>query len=124
LNTYEVMIILPGTLMDEDQERTIGQVGREIEKLKGTVLDTEKLGKRTFARPLNRLQSGMYVRVGFTLDPASVSALLERLELNEEIFRVQVTRRPRVSPAAAAEAKKDTEEGKRDGESESRVSGG
>jgi ribosomal protein S6 len=125
LNTYDALMIVPGAVADEDLERVFGQVRDEVARLNGSVLRAEKVGKRGFARPLKKQQGGVYARVGFTLDPDSVDALRGWFSLNEDVFRVQVTRAEAASPEKGPEP---SEAGKKEesshGKSESSVSGG
>jgi ribosomal protein S6 len=62
----------------------------EITRLDGNVLTTEVLGKRTFARPMQKRDNGIYVKIRFELDPSQVSVLLGRYRLAEDVFRVQI----------------------------------
>jgi len=53
-------------------------------------LQSEVLGKRTFARPMQKCDHGVYVRIRFELDSASLATLRERYHLVEDLFRVQL----------------------------------
>jgi ribosomal protein S6 len=77
----------------------IGKVREEIEKAGGRVESTTRLGKRSFARKLDRQESGHYVVIGFHLPAAQVKPLAERYQLMEGILRVQILG---ASPAPAA----------------------
>ena len=55
-----------------------------------TVLSTDVLGKKSFARPMRKRDSGVYVKIRFELDPAQVSTLVGRYLLVEDVFRVQI----------------------------------
>ena len=56
----------------------------------GSFVTTEVLGKRTFARPMQKRDNGVYVKIRFELDPNQVAALLGRYHLAEDVFRVQI----------------------------------
>ncbi len=48
------------------------------------------LGKRTFARPMQKRENGVYALVRFEMDPSKVRELVNRYRLVEEVFRVQI----------------------------------
>ena len=58
--------------------------------LGGNILTKESLGKRSFARPMSKRDSGVYVKVRMELDPSKVDELVNRYALVEEVFRVQI----------------------------------
>jgi len=92
VNKYEAMIILPETIKDEEFEKKLDQVAEEIEKLGGKVASKTRLGKRTFARQMQKKDAGYYAIVSFVIGPDQIPALLARYKLNEDVFRVQIVR--------------------------------
>ena len=73
-------------------ESVLERVSSEITKLGGTVSESRVLGRREFARPLHKIESGLYARVAFKLDPGAMAALRGRLKLVEDIFRIQIVK--------------------------------
>jgi ribosomal protein S6 len=92
LNTYEGLFIFDDTLKDEELSAVQDKALAEIERQGGSVLGAKRLGRRNFARPMAKRQSGNYVRAIFNLDPNNVTPLLARYKLSEDVFRVQITR--------------------------------
>jgi len=92
VNKYEAMIILPETIKDEEFEGKLDQVAEEIEKLGGKVASKTRLGKRTFARQMQKKDAGYYAIVSFVIGSDQIPALLARYKLNEDVFRVQIVR--------------------------------
>jgi small subunit ribosomal protein S6 len=92
LNTYEGLFIFADTLKEEELKDVIDRAMAEVTKFDGSVLGVKKLGRRNFARPMDKRESGIYVRTVFNLDPQSITPLLARYKLSEDVFRVQVTR--------------------------------
>jgi len=77
--------------MKEDVlQKTLEQIQGEITKLNGTIKEARVLGRRQFARPMKKQDSGQYARVDFQLAPGSLSALQSRFKMNESIFRLQI----------------------------------
>ena len=92
MNTYEGLFIFADTLKDEELTELQDRALAEVERQGGKVLGTKRLGRRSFARTMNKKDSGIYVRAVFELAPEKVTPLIARYNLSEDIFRVQVTR--------------------------------
>ena len=90
MKKYDGLYIFAGSAKDEALDKQIDKVRGEITRLSGNVLSTDVLGKKSFARPMRKRDSGVYVKIRFELDPAQVSTLVSRYHLVEEIFRVQI----------------------------------
>ena len=90
MKKYDGLYIFVGTAKDDVLDQQIDKVCGEITRLDGNVLTTEVLGKRTFARPMQKRDNGIYVKIRFELDPSEVSVLLGRYRLAEDVFRVQI----------------------------------
>jgi ribosomal protein S6 len=122
VNKYEALIIFREDLKDTDWETAVAAVESEIQRLDGSVSSTTRLGKREFARPLQKQLSGHYGLMAFELAGDKVAPLLARLKLDERVFRVQVVTAPPVPSAPLAPkqemAKVEEEEEEDDGVSE------
>jgi len=90
MNKYDGLYIFAGTAKDDSLDKSVEKMGAEITRLGGAVLETEILGKRTFARPMQKRENGVYVRIRFNLDPLQVTPLINRYHLIEDLFRVQI----------------------------------
>ena len=108
MNKYEALFIFPESMKDEAMEASLGKIREEIEKAEGKVESTTRLGRRPFARPLDKQLAGHYMVVTFLIGGERIKPLQARFKLNEDIFRVQLVRVPEVEPEAAttAEVKK------------------
>lgn len=91
MTTYEGLLVFPERMRDEELEEARGRVVTEIERLNGKVLGSMKLGRRAFARPMKKERSGVYVRTVFEMDAAQVPVFRQRIKLNDEVVRLQVT---------------------------------
>jgi small subunit ribosomal protein S6 len=101
MNKYEAMIIFPESLKEELLDASLEKVVAEIEKSGGTVDAKTRIGRRSFARPMDKQTSGQYMVVTFRIEGEKIAALQARFKLNEEIFRTQVVRAPEVAAPAA-----------------------
>jgi len=90
MKKYDGLYIFVDSAKDEVLDKQIEKVCGEITRLSGTVLDTQVLGKRSFARPMKKRENGIYVKIRFEMDPAQIKTLIARYRLAEEVFRVQV----------------------------------
>jgi len=102
MTKYEAMFIFPEILKEEDLDAAIDKVKTEVDKLGGRVEGATRMGRRQFARPLDKQSGGQYAVMTFQLDGSKMQGLKGRLKLNEEIFRVQIVRvdEPKAAPAA------------------------
>lgn len=92
VNKYEALMIFDESLKDAALEEALGRIKAEILKLSGTVEGVTRLGRRPFARDLNKRRAGQYVLLTLRLDGAQVKPLLARLKLSAEVFRAQIVR--------------------------------
>jgi small subunit ribosomal protein S6 len=104
VNKYEAMIIFRESLKETEWDEAVEAVRAEIKKLGGDMTSGTRLGKREFARPMQKQQGGHYGLVAFRLEGDKVAALQARLKLDERVFRVQVVTAPVAPPAPRKEA--------------------
>lgn len=93
LKKYEALFVFEGSTKDDTLDKTLERVNAEIERLGGAVESSENLGRKMFARPMKKRDSGVYVTIRFELEPSQVAALHARYRLSEDVFRVQVRAR-------------------------------
>jgi len=86
------MFILQNVETPDELEALLGKIRADIEKLGGAVDNNTRLGKRGFARPMQKQEAGQYVVVNFRVEGEQLNHLRDRLKLNESIFRVQFIR--------------------------------
>ena len=93
MKQYDANFIFVHTGRDEAWAKTIERMQGEIARIGGKVLGTEDRGKKTFARPQQKKESGTYLTIRFELEPAKVNELRARYALIEGIFRIFLCRR-------------------------------
>jgi ribosomal protein S6 len=106
MNTYEALFIFPDSLKEEVLDATVNKVRQEIEKSGGKVDSATRMGRRPFARPMQKQTSGHYMVITFKYDGEKLRALQARFKLIEEIFRVQFIRLPEPQPVEAGAGEK------------------
>lgn len=92
MNTYQGLFIFPVSLDEQSLEKAVDRVCEDIVKLGGQVDGRRVIGRRSFARPMKKQDSGYYARITFSADPAAASAFLARCKLNDTLFRVQIVK--------------------------------
>ncbi len=104
LSKYEALFIFSGSVKEEALDNVIAASTAEIEKLGGTIQQIDKLGRKTFARPLKKAEHGTYVKVRFSLDGQQIAKLRLRFKHNEDCLRLQIVKRnERIEAAKAAD---------------------
>lgn len=106
MKKYEGLIILAQPVEEQTLEDKLDKIRAEITKQGGTVEHTTRMGRQTFARRMKRKDTGFYILLTFTIDPAKIEHLRERYKLNEDVFRVQITLAPSLARDTAKEAEK------------------
>lgn len=103
MKRYEGLFILNTAGKDEGVQETIDKIKNEMESL-GCKLETvQKMDKRNFMRVANKKHSaGFYANFIFEAEPDVASQVRSRFTLNEDVFRVLMTK----SPAPKVEAAK------------------
>ena len=91
MNKYEGLFIFGETVQEERLKDLAAQVTGEITKAGGKILESKDLGRRAFARIMQKKESGFYLSVIFVIAPEKVAVLTSRYHLNDDIFRVQIT---------------------------------
>jgi small subunit ribosomal protein S6 len=91
LNTlYEGLFIFPETMDEEALEMGIARVKEELEALGGSLESTTRVGKKNFARPMNKQKAGHYVVMMIKIDGSQLVAFKKRLTLASDVFRSQI----------------------------------
>jgi len=90
VKTYEILFILPESTKDDSVEAALTSVKRELEGLGAVVSHVNRIGRKTFARELNKQQSGFYAVMTANMDPIKAQSVPNHFKLNEDVFRLQV----------------------------------
>ena len=90
MKTYDALYIFVGVAKDDVVEAALEKALAEVTRLGGNIVAKDQLGRRSFARPMSKRDSGVYVRVRFEMDPQKIKELVNRYHLVEEVFRVQI----------------------------------
>ena len=92
MNTYEGLFIFGESVKDDRIKDLSAVVTGEIQKGGGTVLHARDMGRRSFARTMQKTESGVYLAVVFKIAGDKIAGLNARYKLNDEIFRFQIAK--------------------------------
>ncbi len=95
MRTYEALIIFAETVKEDTINQAMDAFGAEVERQGGAVLDRVPLGRRVFARPLKKRESGLYGKLYFNMEPDKIEALKKRCNFVDCLFRIQISVLPR-----------------------------
>ncbi|MCH1505723.1 30S ribosomal protein S6 [Verrucomicrobiales bacterium] len=82
---YEGVIILNTIGKEESIDKMVSRVGETIESEGGKLQQIDRLGRKDFAYPSNKIQGGFYVNYFFEAEPASIEKIQTALKLNDEV---------------------------------------
>jgi small subunit ribosomal protein S6 len=95
LRAYELMVIIDGDVDDPKAQSWIKTVTDGIEAAGGTIHGRpDWWGKRQFAYPINRKETGYYLVVETVAPAGSLSELERTLRLADEVVRHKLIRLP------------------------------
>lgn len=95
MNKYEGIWIFRPDLAEKDLEGEYSKAEETIKKHEGKVEKSEKWGKKRLTFTIKKCQDGFFLYVAFEAPSDSVKTLTELFKLNNNILRVQLTRRPK-----------------------------
>lgn len=102
MSRYEGMFIFPDRLKEDEIDEAMKGVRAEIEKHGGAIVSNIRLGRRPFARVMQKESYGHYAVFVFDIDGNQLPALHTRFKLNDQVMRTQIVCAAE-APAAAAE---------------------
>lgn len=85
---YETTFIVNSSLDDDHIDNIIKSVEDMITKAGGTIVSTERIGRRRLAYPIAKRNNGYYVSLEYEIaDPALVAKMERTFHHNEDILR-------------------------------------
>jgi small subunit ribosomal protein S6 len=93
MNTYEMMLVLPGKATTAKLKSAKEKIGEIISTIKGKIIKIQEWGKKDLAYKIKGNASGNFVLYNIELNPEGVKALREKLKMEEEIIRYLVIKK-------------------------------
>ena len=94
MRAYELMIIFDGDVEDTAVNEHLANVGRLIEAGGGTVVKTDRWGRRRFAYEINHKWEGIYVVLDISTEGRDLSETERVLHLADDVVRHKTIRLP------------------------------
>ncbi len=107
MNDYEVTYILRPALEESEVEERANAIAEIIRGQGGSIVATEKLGKKRLAYEIGDVREGSYIAMQFNASPAAAKELERQLKLHEDVLRellVRLDKKALAQMAAAAQA--------------------
>lgn len=90
MKTYEALFILDERQVDDGGEAFAAEIEAAATGLGGKVKEKQSLGRKTFARAINKRNSGIYWDFVLDMPPDSIASFQDRYRLNHTVLRQQV----------------------------------
>jgi small subunit ribosomal protein S6 len=84
---YETVFIVRPNLDDEAVDRAVANIEEYIKGLGGTIISTDKKGRRRLAYEVNKMRDGFYVMTRFEAKPEVVAQVKRMMMLSEDVIR-------------------------------------
>ncbi len=93
MNKYEAMFIIKPDLSEEEKKTLLAYISDTIDKNNGKVSKADVwLEKRKLQSLIKKYWEGQYFLVNFSVLPEAVTKIKYAYKLNENIFRVLITK--------------------------------
>ncbi len=92
MNTYELMIILNGSLAEDAVTGVVERFTKVIADQGGTVERVDHWGKRQFAYEIQHMFEGYYTVIDFQMPGQAVTELDRQLRIADEVVRHKIVR--------------------------------
>ena len=103
MKRYEGLFILETAGKEEGIKDAVDKITAEITSLGGKVETVQKMDKKSFSRVANKRHSaGFYVNIIFEGQPSLPDQIRRRFAMDEDVFRVLVTKAPAPKPLTSA----------------------
>jgi len=90
LKKYEAIYILDVRKVEDDGKAWSAEITKMIEDFGGKVEENVFMGRKQFAREINKRKVGAYYNFVFTLEADKVKALTDAYSLDERVIREMV----------------------------------
>ena len=89
---YELLLVLPGTLSEDDVAPAVDQVRTVLTEAGATDISIEDRGKSRLAYPIKHIRYGYFQLGYFQAEPAQTPAIQGKLRLMSNLLRAQINK--------------------------------
>jgi small subunit ribosomal protein S6 len=90
LKKYEGVFIIDVRKVDDEGKALTEELKSFIESSGGKMIETIEMGRKQFAREINKRKAGIYWNYVFELTPDKVIEIKERYRLNDKVIRIMI----------------------------------
>ena len=87
VQTYETIFIARPTLTEDEEQSTVEVFQQIVTEGGGSLIDTDRMGRRRLAYPIHKHNDGIYVRVLYDSEAAVPKELERRMRLSDDVLR-------------------------------------
>ncbi len=106
MKKYESIFILDERQVDDQGKAFAEEVTGLIKSLEGTVVEVVPMGRKQFARKIEKKKSGIYYDFIYTADEEKVAQVKDKYRLDRRIVRMQTFAFDERSKSISADTKK------------------
>jgi small subunit ribosomal protein S6 len=108
--TYETVFITPPDLTDEDERTTVETMAQIVGQGGGTIIASDRMGRRRLAYPIRKHEDGVYVRFLYDSGVGVPKELERKFRLSDNVLRyLTVTLEEDWAQAAKEQAVRDAQ---------------
>jgi len=97
MTNYELSVILPGTMTEEQVKEAEQKVIQTVKDLGGEIRSTNEASHKRLAYAIKKIRNGIYINVYFDLAEEAVKQLDKNLKLLAEVVRFQIVKPKRAT---------------------------
>jgi small subunit ribosomal protein S6 len=126
MKQYELLYILPGTLVEDELSPTIEKVKEIIVAEGGSIVSVEERGKNRLTYPMKHIRYGYFFLIIFEVEVDAVALIQKKLTMTKDFLRVLINthdpeKNKKYSEAMVALERRSAQYGNKGRESEAPV---
>lgn len=90
MKKYEAVFILNIRKVDDEGNAFSKEFTEMVEEWGGSMVEAQPMGRKQFAREINKIKAGIYWNYIFNLDPDKVLAIRNQFRLDERVIRLMI----------------------------------
>ena len=109
MKKYEAVFILDIRKVEDEGKAFTEEFGKNLESWGGKLMEANPMGRKQFAREINKRKAGIYSDYVFELDPLKVIRIRNQYRLDERLIRLLIVNfeRPEGVPAISGATLED-----------------
>ena len=90
MKKYEAVFILDMRKVEDEGKAFSDEFAQNLQSWGGSMVEMNAMGRKQFAREINKRKAGIYWDYYFDLEPAMVKEIREKYRLDERVIREMV----------------------------------